>query len=237
MGYNVDLVLVIDTTSSMHGVIDVVKKNALNFCGDLTKKMLSYQKNIDELRVMAISFKDFYGDGDKSLEPSRFFNLPNENNLLNEFVGKFSAGGGHSSNYQHGFQSGIACPPESGLEALAYSIMKVDFSISSVKKRNVIVLWSDAYAHPLEAAHKECYNYPSWIPRDIKELTSMWGNDPTRKLTPSSKRLILFTPDVYPWNIISEEWENVIHHLGKAGTNNLTESDYNVILETIVNSI
>lgn len=231
--YDVDIILVIDTTSSMTGLIDLVKSKALTFCEDLKKKMTSYQKNIDSLRVMAISFKDFYGDGAASLTASPFFNLPAENTNLSDFVNRFSARGGHSAAYPHDFDSSEACPPESGLEALAYSILKVDYS-KNTSKRNIIVLWTDAYAHPLEHAHLNCPNYPIWMPKSIQELTSAWG----QKMDISSKRLILFTPDVYPWSLIVENWENVIQHVTKtAGISDLPDDSYKTILETIVNSI
>ena len=96
-----------------------------------------------------------------------------------------------------------------------------------------MVLWTDAYAHPLEVSHREVPSGYPWMPKSMQELTSLWGLMPI-----SSKRLILFTPDVYPWQIISEEWDNVIHCITQtAGTTGIPNDDYQTILETIANSI
>jgi hypothetical protein len=232
MNYDVDIVLVIDTTGSMADIIDLVKDNAIHFCQDLHKKMNTYQKSINTLRVKAISFTDFHEDP-LPLNASKFFNLPAENQELADFVETFEAdGGGYHEEYPHNFDPTLACPPESGLEALAYSILQSEFT-KSTKKRDVIVLWTDAYAHPLEYSHRATPSYP-WMPKSFQAITSAWG----QHMSNSAKRLILFTPDVYPWKEISENWENVIHCVSKtAGTTGVPTNDYEAILETIVNSI
>ena len=40
--YNVDIVMCIDATGSMNGILDTVKSNALNFYGDLINSCLLY---------------------------------------------------------------------------------------------------------------------------------------------------------------------------------------------------
>jgi len=228
MSYYVDIALVIDTTSSMSSVIEMVKSNALTFCADLSNVMTKQQKQISTLRVSAISFKDFFGDGAASFEASPFFNLPQQSPELSRFVSSFRAGGGHSTSYPHGFDSSKANPPESGLEAVAGAITQLSWGRGEGSRRQIIVLWTDAYAHPLES----CPSKPSWAPTSIQDLTSLWG----QKMMTSAKRLILFAPDVYPWSLLSEEWDMVLHYPSTAGKG-IVESDYNVIIQTIANSI
>lgn len=228
MSYHVDIALVIDTTSSMSSVIDMVKSNALNFCADLSETMTRQQKQISSLRVSAISFKDFFGDGASSFEASPFFTLPQQSDQLSSFVNTFHASGGYSSSYPYGFDSSKANPPESGLEAIAGAITQLPWGRAEGARRQIIVLWTDAYAHPLDA----CQNTPSWAPNNLQELTSLWGQN----MLASAKRLILFAPDVYPWTELSEEWDMVLHYPSTAGRG-LVESDYNVIIQTIANSI
>jgi hypothetical protein len=229
MNYDVDIVLVIDTTRSMNDILDLIKDNAIHFCQDLHKKMNTYQKSINTLRVKAISFTDFHGDN-QPLNASKFFHLPTENQMFADFVGAFKADSNeYHEEYPHNFNPKLASSPKSGLEALAYSILQSEFtkSTKSTKKRDAIVLWTDAYAHPLEYSHHATPSYP-WMPKSFQEMTSAWG----QHMSNSAKRLILFTPDVYPWKEISENWENVIHSVSKTSSN-----DYEIILETIINSI
>ena len=231
MGYYVDIALVIDTTGSMEPVIETVKANALSFCADLNENLKRMQKSIDQLRVKVIAFKDFFGDGKESLQASPVLSLPDQNANLRNFVHNLYAAGGGNQAHPTEFGS-EAMPPESGLEALAYAIQHTPWTSAGTKCRHIIALWTDAYAHRLEDAPLASSDYPADTPRSLPELTDIWG----QKMNASAKRLILFTPDVYPWNILGEEWECVIHHIGHAGSN-LAESDYSVILETISNSI
>ena len=49
--YNVDIVMCIDATGSMGGILDAVKSNALNFYGDLISSMRKKGKQVNELRI------------------------------------------------------------------------------------------------------------------------------------------------------------------------------------------
>ena len=71
--YNVDIVMCIDCTGSMQGLIEKVKQNAFNFYPDLKKYCESKDKHIDQMRVRVIGFRDFYADGPKAIESSGFF--------------------------------------------------------------------------------------------------------------------------------------------------------------------
>ncbi len=52
----------------------------------------------------------------------------------------------------------------------------------------------------------------------------------------SAKRLILFAPDLEPWQEIAASWNNTIFYPSEAG-NGLDEWEMGEIIQTIANSI
>lgn len=222
MAHSVDLIFVIDVTGSMGPFINNVKEHVLNFHDDLVEKGRKIQKNIEHLRVKVIAYRDYYaGDSCSPMEITDFFNLPEEESKLEEFVRKIQPDGGGDE-------------PENGLEALALAI-KSDWVKETTRCRHIISLWTDASAHPFwnpSLGKAKPSNYPENMPESLSDLTSMWG----QLMNGSFKRLILFTPDVTPWKMIGEDWDNVVHHTGQAGAG-LKDTDYNSIIEVILNSI
>lgn len=219
--YTVDIVMVIDATASMKHLIDQVKSNALRFYDDLKDVMEVKNKMIDQLRVRVIAFRDFWADGKHALALSEFFTLPDQRSEFNAFVSDIRATGGGNL-------------PENGLEALAIA-MNSPWSAHGDKRRNIIVLWTDASTHPLEKdARYKPKHYPEGMPKDLNDLTDMWEENPA--LTPSSKRLIIYAPDKYAWNDISAHWSNTIQYPSTAGQG-LSSLDYQTILDAIANSV
>ena len=220
MSYNVDIVMVIDITGSMHHMIDMVKDNALTFHQDLLDKMNTVQKDIGEMRIRVIGFRDYYADPEGTvMQMSDFFTLPADNGAFESFVkGLYADGGGDE--------------PESGLEALTFAI-KSTWDRKAVKSRHIIAFYADSSAHPFcPPGQSHPPHYPTDMPKDLKELTDLWSQN----MDSSAKRLLLFSPDVEPWSTISDDWDNTIHFPSKAGEG-LAETDYNAIIESIVNSI
>lgn len=219
--YSVDVVLCIDATGSMGDIINRVKGNALKFHEDLTERMGKKSKVIDSLRIKVIAFRDFYVDKEKSVMESDFFELPKDKAGFSEFVDTITAEGGGDE-------------PETGLEAVAMA-MKSKWTQSADKRRQVIVIWTDASTHQLERdENSKPVHYPADLPKNFDELTDWWeGQD---YMSPSAKRLILFAPDAYAWTDISNHWTNVIHHVSKAG-NGLEEIDYDQIIDAVANSV
>ena len=230
-GYDVDIVMVMDATGSMGGLLDIVKKNAMNFYDDLMKVMNSKGKHISELRVRVIAFRDYaeyqneIRDGKKLNEPmllSQFFSLPTQSEEFKRIVSGIKAEGGGDR-------------PEDGLEALAYAI-KSEWNLSSQKHRHVIVVWSDDATHELGFGRSaDCY--PKKMPNDFDELTEWWGDKQNPGLMDyRSKRLLIFAPDKKYWSTISDSWDNVIHFPSEAGKG-LQDVDYETILNAIANTI
>lgn len=220
--YNVDIVMCIDCTGSMGGLLDTVKANALKFYPDLKARCDAKGKEISDLRIRVIGFRDLGYDKDKAVTDSGFLTIPEQEDKFKEIVNSFVAAGGGPE-------------PESGLEALAMAINS-DWTHKGDRRRHVIVIWTDASTHELGETGKDNPQYPSEIPTNFDELTDWWEDEQGGKMNRSSKRLVIFAPDASKWTEIGLNWNNTIHHPAKAGTG-LEDVDYETILSTIVNSI
>lgn len=232
MTYTVDLVFCIDATGSMNPVLNLVKSNALSFYSDLMNVLNSKGKRVESVRIKLIAFRDYVADGDDAMLVTDFFTLPDDSEEFSQAVKSITAFGGGDV-------------PEDALEALAYAI-RSDWSKSGTKKRQIIVLWSDAPPHPIGFG-KNMENYPSGMAADFRELTDWWENEQNGFINRRAKRLILYTPNTdesagydsereYPWSNIVNNWNNVIHFPSTAGEG-LKEVQYQEILSAIVQSI
>ena len=76
LSYAVDIVFCIDVTGSMTPILDAVKANALRFYDDVQANLTEKGKNVDELRVRIIAFRDFAADPESALQESSFFLPP-----------------------------------------------------------------------------------------------------------------------------------------------------------------
>ena len=163
--YNVDMVFCIDATASMRPVINTVKNNALNFYHDVTAAMERKGKHINEMRIRVIAFRDYLADGDSAMMTTDFFRLPEQSKDFERCVKSIHAKGGGDT-------------PEDGLEALGYAI-KSKWTPGGDKRRNIIVVWTDASTHKLGYGKKSpCY--PSGMAESFGELTSWWGDEQVR---------------------------------------------------------
>jgi hypothetical protein len=220
LSYAVDIVFCIDVTGSMTPILDQVKANALRFYDDVQSNLTAKGKNIDELRVRVVAFRDIVADGEAALQESPFFALPTEQGGFSAFVNGLVAEGGGDA-------------PESGLEAVALG-MTSPWTTRGDRRRQVVVVWTDQPAHPLDPSALPP-EFSGRVPADFSALTDLW-EDPQGPLGSSSKRLILFAPDGPGWSDISGVWENVVHHPSQAG-GGLSDIDYGTIIDSIGNSV
>ena len=220
LSYAVDIVFCIDVTGSMNPIIDAVKANALGFYDDVQANLTEKGKNVAQLRVRVIAFRDFVADGAAALEESPFYSLPSERGGFSEFVNGLIAQGGGDA-------------PESGLEAVALAVNS-PWTTTGDRRRQVIVVWTDQPAHPLDPSAVPA-DLASRVPADFSALTDLW-EDEQGLMGSSSKRLILFAPDGPGWSDISAVWENVVHNPSQAG-GGLSEVDYGTIIDSIGNSV
>jgi hypothetical protein len=220
LSYAVDIVFCVDVTGSMTPILDQVKANALRFYSDVQSNLTAKGKAIDELRVRVVAFRDIVADGEAALQESPFFELPAEETGFSGFVNGLVAEGGGDA-------------PESGLEAVALA-MTSPWTTRGDRRRQVLVVWTDQPAHPLDASALPPA-FAGRVPADFSALTDLW-EDPQGPLGSSSKRLILFAPDGPGWSDISGVWENVVHHPSQAGSG-LSDIDYGTIIDSIGNSV
>ncbi len=220
LSYAVDIVFCIDVTGSMQPIIDAVKANALRFYDDVQTNLTDKGKNVDQLRVRVLAFRDFAADGSAAMQESPFFALPTERAGFSDFVNSLIAEGGGDA-------------PESGLEAVALAVNS-PWTTTGDRRRQVIVVWTDAPAQPLDAGLLPA-DLAARVPADFSALTDLWENE-QGPMGSSSKRLILFAPDGPGWSDISAVWENVVHNPSQAG-GGLSEVDYGTIIDSIGNSV
>lgn len=197
---DVDLVLCIDVTISMKPIIDTVKGMALSLYDDMVAALAKKRRKVNEFRVKVIAFRDYYCDGQYAMAESQFFSLPDETASFTEYVLGLKADGGGDE-------------PENALEAIALA-MKSDWvhAISANEKaRNIIVVFTDASAHPFEKAQDGVTKfYPDNMLTSLADLKLAWegqnrldgaGMIDAYMMDPQAKRLIIYSPtDSYPWN-------------------------------------
>lgn len=226
MDYTVDMVFCIDATGSMEDftgtqtkIINMVKQNAINFYGDFNRIMDEKGKRVRQLRVRIVAFRDYMADGEHAMMVTDFFQLPQQAKEFEACVNSIHADGGGDI-------------PEDGLEALAYAI-KSKWTTEGAKKRQVIVVWTDADTHRLGFGSGSRF-YPKGMPSDLGALSDWW-DDPTL-MKQNEKRLVLFAPDEGNWKYISDNW-NLTWHIPSAAGNGLAEQNYSEILNLIANSV
>lgn len=221
--YNVDIVMCIDATGSMGPLIKMVKANALSFYHDFTTRLAEKDKNVNEVRVRVIAFRDYLADGEKAMLMSDFFKLPEQTAQFEALVNGIEPMGGGDN-------------PEDGLEALAYAI-KSKWNKSEGKKRHVIVVWTDDATHDLGFGRK-APNYPAKMARDFNELSEWWGvgQSPNSVMDRKSKRLLIYAPPKESWTTIASAWDNALLFPSAAGQG-LDDKTFSEILDAICGSV
>lgn len=223
LSYHVDLVMVIDLTGSMGHIIRSVRAAAVNFQEQLASRMSEKGKFIAQLRVRVVGFRDMFADQDCFVE-SRFFYLPQEHKDFSVFVNSLKAKGGGGDG------------PESGLEGLSLAIHS-DWSTEGDRRRHIVVVWSDARPHSLEKGQGVVPSgLADRICRTFDALTDEWEVGQRSGIGRSSRRLVLYAPEVAEWQIISDSWSQVLHFPSQAGKG-LREFEMNAILDGLANSI
>lgn len=219
--YNVDIVMCIDATGSMAPIIEEVKANAISFYQKFIDAMEENDKEVDQLRIKVISFRD-YGCDDEPMVESQFFALPDQNEEFKNFVNGIEAKGGGDG-------------PENALEAIALAL-KSDWTTGGSKRRHAVLVFSDAPALPL-GERAGAGSYPTGMPTDIAQLGSWWeGTDQTLTSTYQQKagRLVAFVPNAEPWTEL-QAWNRYWPAFSPAGTG-LPDVDIQSAIDLMVGS-
>ena len=202
--YSVDIVMCIDATGSMAPIINEVKNNAMTFHEKFEAVMEDADKPLDALRIKVIVFKDYICDSEPMKE-SKFFELPKESAAFKDFVSSIEPMGGGDT-------------PKNALEAIAKALQS-DWTLAPGKKRHVVLLFTDAPAHPL-GERKDCPGYPTNMPKDLAQLVAWWeGTDQDFVSNYSRKagRMLVFAPNVEPWTEEMQEWNRYWHFFSRVG--------------------
>ncbi|MFR5986499.1 MAG: vWA domain-containing protein [Christensenellales bacterium] len=219
--YCVDIVMCIDATGSMAPIINEVKDNAMSFYQRFIDSMEENDKDVAELRIKVIVFRDYICDSEPMVESS-FFTLPEQNSAFRSFVSSIEACGGGDG-------------PENALEAIALAL-KSKWTTSGSKRRHAILVFSDAPALAL-GERAECPNYPTGLPKTIAQLGAWWeGTDQSLGSTyqPKAGRLVAFVPNAEPWTEL-QAWNRYWPAFSPAGTG-LPDVDIQSAIDLMVGS-
>ena len=188
----------------MAPIIDEVKSNAISFYQRFVDSMEENDKDVAQLRIKVIVFRD-YGCDDEPMVESSFYTLPEQNEEFRSFVNAIEAKGGGDG-------------PENALEAIALAL-KSKWTTSGSKRRHAILVFSDAPALAL-GERAGCPNYPTGLPKTIAQLGAWWeGTDQSLGSTyqPKAGRLVAFVPNAEPWTEL-QAWNRYWPAFSLAGT-------------------
>ena len=219
--YCVDIVMCIDGTGSMSPIINEVKNNAMSFYQKFIDAMEESDKEVSQLRIKVIVFRDYICDSEPMRE-SEFFVLPDQNSEFRNFVSGIEACGGGDR-------------PENALEAIAMAL-KSKWTTSGAKRRHTVLVFSDAPALEI-GARAGCPGYPTDLPRSIAQLGAWWeGTDQTLTSTYQRKagRLVAFVPNASPWTELTS-WNRYWPAFSPAGTG-LADVDIQAAIDLLVGS-
>ncbi len=204
MSTYVDIVFCIDITQSMSPIISTIKNLALDLYDDLIEKMRERNNRVvKQLRVRVVAFRDYYCDGACAMIESDFFYLPDQKSEFRNFIASLQAKGGGDD-------------PENALEAIALAMRSKWVKVTNPnteKARHVVLVFTDASAHPLEKSMDGISEYyPSDMLKSYKELYEAWCGQGTYMdespyvMDKLAERLIIFAPeDAYPWSDMIED--------------------------------
>ena len=220
----IDIVFCIDTSGSMQPVITDVKNLVARYPRTLVERLAERDVELDQIRARIIIFGNLQGNTGE-LRASRFFKVgPSEveeeyTRLLTEItVPRLRRSGEHS-----------------GLEALGVALGS-DWTHEGDKRRHIVFLFSDSGAHPLESRVGDVpLEFDSHVPASLDELTDIWECSNSGRLMKSARRLHVFAPDTYPWNVIGDSWGMTIWLPSQAGKG-LEEIEFEIILGCVINS-
>lgn len=215
VNYTCDIVMCIDNTGSMAGVINTVKRNIVNFQRDLTDYCARNGRKIKSSRVKVISFGDLM---DCQMRMSDFFTLPGEESALSTWVNNIQMSPGGNDG------------PEDALEAMALAFQS-EWNNEGTRRRQIVIVYTDADAHKL-GFRKSFSFYPTGMPDNFDQLSEKWNS-----MSRQTKRLVLFTETrLEPWDKIDETWECVTRKKAPLSTV-FSGSDYTDVLKTICESL
>lgn len=191
----IDVVICIDATGSMGDIMDKVKAKAMLFLRKIPIEMECDCKEVDQLRVKVIAFRN-YEISEEPMKESRFFTvITNSNNCSEEEK--------ELQDYLSGIESkDDGSGSANALEALAMAI-KSDWNRAGQFRRHIILMFTNTPTSELEScADKTCY--PAGLPGSLEELREWWESD--QFIERRRERLFVFVPEAEPWGDMCNYW-------------------------------
>lgn len=203
----VDVVMCIDVTGSMAGIINTVKRNAIGFYDSFKNSCEEEGIILTGLNAQVIAFRDKNVD-ENWLQTSETYSLPEQRTEFNNFVNGLRADGGGDI-------------PESGLEALQNAFSKSDWGKDDGYHRQVVILWTDAP-----------YLIGSYSDVELEALASQWGAMPSGRRLIMFAPYGTEDSNGESWGKL-DEWKNLIHESDLySGFNN-----FEYILKSIIGEL
>lgn len=229
MKYPIDFIICIDTSKDMINAVSTLKKRALQFYPDLKEALSSADKEVSQVRLKLILFGP--QENQTYLKESDWFCLSNSKGLDKEY---FLAAISHIKCKDYFARS-------NGLEVLARAI-KSDWVQVEGKCRQIIGIFTNHPAEKIENIKTKIVFHNDSL-NSLEELTDLWMTpyNPQQaknliSLKQSAKRLIIFSPEVYPWPEIYESWDQVVYNPLKAGTG-WDDASYEDLINAVVGSV
>lgn len=192
---NVDVVLVLDLTSSMEKLVQWIRQQGIAFVDQIFDQYrFRLERNrpdhkMGRTRARIVAFRDYDGNRKNAIARTRFFDLENEvdRGKLDRVLTKLPCAGGRSGK-------------KNALEALHHAVNSRWDRDESCGHRHFIIVLTDSPARPLKDARSVANPYypkdPN-MPGTLDELYAAYSDI----YNGQSQRLFLCAPImVYPWN-------------------------------------
>ena len=200
----IDYVFCIDGTGSMTSCIEAVKSGIQTILKETRAKFeeYDYSDEFAQLRAKIIVFRDFAVHGERAMEETRFFVIPDEAEAFDTFLNGIKTTGEaplHGAN---------------ALEAISLAI-KSDWTPkgTGIRSRHCILVVTDTYPYPLQARAK-CPGYPEGMPADLDEFKALFDGDGVETsfhcCYSEYRSLIVCAPNGEPWTEM-QAWNSCWH--------------------------
>lgn len=226
---DVYLILLMDGTASMTNLMESAKDTSMTLHRRISEALLGKERIADKIHVKVIVFRDVYAGDAVPFQESDFFILQSDGNgdesQFRDYIASIQATGGGDI-------------PENALEAL-HMAFTTDFVAPEQgrKARHIIAVLTDAGAHELNDPRRAAMDqrqaslYPQGVPMDLQGLQNEWDS-----MDVSSRRLLLFAPNAYPWNTIST-WSGYVQHVPSTAGVGMDRKQYDAAIAAIAGSI
>jgi len=219
--YDIDIVVCVSLSKSMTIHLDRVKEVVLRLVREIPIAITKNdaQREVRQ-RARVVTFGDL-GVDPEALQATDFFDVsPSaDQSKFNEFLRIMSASGNSSQR-------------QSALEALSVAV-RSDWTHEGDRQRHVIVMFTDSGANRLESRVGEVPSaFRDHVPASLDELTDCWDGNQEVRLKRHYRRFLIFGPDMYPWNVISDAWGMTVWLPSQAGAS-LDEVDFQQMVNTV----